>query len=98
MPDRTQRRRPTPLLAIWATIASFLVLLALLAWRLDAGRDPRGSGRQRTVAARQVLVRRVYERRVIVQLPSGAASRPASSSQRLAGAQAPSFTPVTRPS
>ncbi len=63
---------------LWAAAAVFLVLLALLALRVAAGQDPalRARAAATPLPARRVLVRRIYERRVIVHLPPSAPVRP----------------------
>jgi hypothetical protein len=89
------------LCAIWATMAIFLTLLALMATRVAAGKDP--ALRARVAATplppRRVLVRRIYERRVIVHLPPDAPPQPAQASQQVSasGGYASSL-PVTRTS
>jgi hypothetical protein len=99
-PARQTRSRGT-LAAIWAATAAFLLLLALLAVRVANGQDP--ALRARAAAAplppRRVLVRRVYERRVIVHLPPSAPAQATQASQQVssAGSSTPSL-PVTRTS
>jgi hypothetical protein len=89
------------LVVLWTTAAVFLALLALLAMRVAAGQDP--ALRARAAAAplppRRILVRRVYERRVIVHLPPSAPVLPTQTSQLLsaAGGSTPPL-PVTRTS
>jgi hypothetical protein len=104
MTDRrpaNERRGRGALAAIWTAAAVFLALLVLLAVRVSAGQDP--ALRARAAAAplppRRVLVRRVYERRVIVHLPPNAPAQPTQASQQVssAGVSAPSL-PVTRTS
>ena len=73
----------------WAAGALFLSLLALLAVRVSSGDDPA----LRALAAahvkpRRVLVRKVYERRVVVHLPAGAPPQSASSSTQVGAAGA----------
>lgn len=90
-----------PVIATWATIAVFLSLLAILAWRLGAGQDPglasHGASAARPV--RRVLVRRVYERVVVVHLPLHVAARRRGSSQQVLASPAPVYpTAVTRTS
>ena len=47
MTDTRRRRRPGPLPVILSTVATFLVVLALMAVQLQAGHDPAlGSGAQ----------------------------------------------------
>lgn len=101
---RTPAREPRSggaLGVLWAAAAGFLALLALLALRVADGQDP--ALRARAAAAplppRRVLVRRVYERRVIVHLPPTAPTQPTLASQQVssAGGFTPS-QPVTRTS
>jgi hypothetical protein len=108
MTDRSPDRRPASerprrgaLAAIWTAAAVFLALLALLAVRVAAGQDPalRARSAAGPLPPRRVLVRRVYERRVIVHLAPGAPPQPTQASQQVssAGGSAPSL-PVTRTS
>lgn len=94
-------RRRGALGAIWASASLFLVLLALLAMRVTSGQDPALRARAAAVPPppRRVLVRRIYERRVIVHLPPSAPLQPARASQQVssAGGYASSL-PVTRTS
>lgn len=87
MPDgRPLRvRRRGPLAAIWLALVGFLALLAVLAARLAAGQDPGLLAmKARTPRpARQVLVKRIYERVVVVHLPANAAPHGSSSSQQV---------------
>lgn len=95
------RDRRELVVTIWATMAAFLALLAVLAWRLGAGQDPALSGHRASAArpARRVLLRRIYERKVIVYLPPSAPARRASSSQKVSGGPGPlAYAPVTRTS
>jgi hypothetical protein len=96
----TEDRQREPMIAIWATMATFLILLALLAWRLGGGQDPALAGHKAASRQpRQVLVRRIYERLVVVHLPPSAPARPASSSRQLSAAPvASAYAPVTRAS
>lgn len=97
---RTARGRGV-LGAIWAAAVAFLALLALLAVRVGAGQDPalRARAAARPLPARRVLIRRIYERRVIVHLPPTAPAQPTQASQQVssAGGSASSL-PVTRTS
>jgi hypothetical protein len=99
-PRRAHRGRGV-LGAIWAAAAAFLALLALLAVRVSTGQDPalRARAAARPLPARRVLIRRVYERRVIVHLPPTAPAQPTQASQQVssAGGSASSL-PVTRTS
>lgn len=87
MPDGRVRasRRGGPLGAIWTTLAIFLVLLAVLAVRLASGEDPALLARRARAPrpARQVLVRRIYERVVVVHLPATAKQPSGGSSQQV---------------
>jgi len=99
-PAREPRSRGA-LGALWTTAVVFLALLALLALRLAAGQDP--ALRARAAAAplppRRVLVRRIYERRVIVHLPPSAPAQPTQASQQVSAAGGPTPSlPVTRTS
>jgi hypothetical protein len=103
-PDRRAAREPRSrgaLGAIWVAAAVFLALLALLAVRVAAGQDPalRARAGAAPLPPRRVLVRRVYERRVIVHLPPSAPAQPTQASQQVssAGGSTPSL-PVTRTS
>jgi hypothetical protein len=86
---------------LWAAAAVFLVLLALLAQRVAAGQDPalRARAAAAPPPARRVLIRRIYERRVIVHLPASAPVRPTQASQLVtaSGGVTPAL-PVTRTS
>jgi len=104
-PARTARRSPRrsrgPLVVAWSAAALFLALLALLATRVAAGQDP--ALRARSAAAplppRRVLVRKVYERRVIIHLPATAPPHASQASQQVsAGGAYSSGLPVTRTS
>ncbi len=86
---------------VWGSMALFLALLAALAMRAAAGQDPALHARaaNRPAPARRVLVRRIYERRVVVHLPAGAPPQQAQSSQQqLSAAGSYAATPVTRTS
>jgi len=103
--DRSQLRKPRSrgaLGVIGASVAVFLAVLALLAVRVAKGEDPALRARAAAVPlpARRVLVRRVYERRVIVHLPASAPPQPTQASQQVssAGGVYPSSLPVTRTS
>jgi len=98
-PGRSRRRGV--LGAIWAAAAAFLALLTLLAVRVESGQDP--ALRARAAAAprpaRRILIRRVYERRVIVHLPPSAPAQPSRASQEVSSAAGSAPTlPVTRTS
>jgi hypothetical protein len=92
MSDRVASRRAPArrqsrgrLLAIFSTLALFLIVLALLAVRVADGQDP--ALRARAAATpqppRRVLVKRVIERRVIVHLPASAPPQPSQASQQV---------------
>ncbi|HXR28952.1 MAG TPA: hypothetical protein VN772_05180 [Solirubrobacteraceae bacterium] len=82
---RPRARRIGPATVAWAAASLFLIVLALLATRVAAGEDP--ALRARAAAAplppRRVLVRKIYERRVIIHLPASAPPQPAQSSQQV---------------
>ena len=87
--------------AIWAAAVLFLALLALLATRVAGGDDP--ALRARAAAAplppRRILVRRIYEKTVIVHLPAAAPPQPTQASAQVsAPAGGYSSAPVTRTS
>jgi hypothetical protein len=99
------KRSAHPLLGVFPlavfTLATFLVVSALLMARLTAGADPalRARAAARPLPPRIVLIRRIYERRVIVHLPPSAPAQASQASQQvsLAGGLAPSL-PTTRTS
>lgn len=96
-----RRRGRGPLAAMWFSAALFLALLALLASRVSAGQDPALLARaaKTPLPARRVLIRKVIETRVIVQLPASAPPQASSSSQSVSGGGAySSGAPVTRTS
>jgi hypothetical protein len=99
-PARAPRSRGA-LVVLWAAAVAFLVLLALLALRVGTGQDPalRARAAATPLPARRVLVRRIYERTVIVHLPPTAPAQPSKASEQVssAGMTAPSL-PVTRTS
>lgn len=100
-PPRERRRGRGPLAAMWAAAALFLALLALLATRVSAGQDPalRARADAAPLPAKKVLIRKVYETRVIVQLPASAPPQASSSSQSVSGGGSyASGAPVTRTS
>jgi hypothetical protein len=80
-PVRARRARG-PLTAIWVTLSAFLALLAVLAVRVASGHDPGLLAREAKMPlpAKRVLVKRVYERVVVVHLPPNAPPQSASSS------------------
>lgn len=84
MPERAVKARRTrgPLTAVWITLSAFLALLAVLAVRVASGHDPGllALAAKTPPPAKQVLVKRVYERVVVVHLPPNAPPQSASSS------------------
>jgi hypothetical protein len=89
------------LAVLWVAVAVFLVLLALLALRVAGGQDPALRARAAAIPLppRHILVRRIYERRVIVHLPPSAPARPTQASQQVtASSGATPSLPVTRTS
>jgi hypothetical protein len=85
----------------WTAVAVFLAVLALLAVRVAAGQDPALRSRAGAAALppRRILVRRIYERRVIVHLPPSAPALPSRSSQQVSSAGSSAEPPaVTRAS
>jgi hypothetical protein len=101
--DRSQSPRRHSRYAVgvtWAAAAFFLALLAVLAMRVAAGQDPALRGRAAAgLPARQVLVRRIYERRVIIHLPPTAPPQPTRTSQQMSSAGGSvSPLPITRTS
>jgi hypothetical protein len=89
------------LVLLWAAAAVFLALLAILALRVATGQDPalHAHAAATPLPSRRVLVRRIYERRVIVHLPLSAPVRPAQASQQvMASGGVTSSPPVTRAS
>jgi hypothetical protein len=95
------RRARGALAVIWVAAAMFLALLALLAARVATGHDPALRARAAATPwpARRVLVRRIYERRVIVHLPPTAPAQPTRASQQVSSASGLAPSPlVTRTS
>jgi hypothetical protein len=84
MPEQSTKARRTrgPLTAVWITLSAFLALLAVLAVRVASGHDPGllALAAKTPLPAKHVLVKRVYERVVIVHLPPNAPPQSASSS------------------
>jgi hypothetical protein len=100
-PAGGSRRSRRALGSAWAAGALFLTGVGLLAVRVAAGQDPalRARAAATPLPARRILVRRIYERRVIVHLPPSAPSRPTESSERVGSAGLPATPPaVTRTS
>ena len=85
---------------IWMAAAIFLGVLALLAVRVASGSDPalRERAARAPLPARRVLVRRVYERKVIVHLPASAPPQSTQASQQVSAAGGYGSSPVTRTS
>jgi hypothetical protein len=106
MSDLTNARKarePLPrgaLGAMWASAAIFLALLAVLATRVAAGQDPalRARAASAPLPPRRVLVRRIYERKVIVHLPASAPPQSSQASQQVSAAGGYGSFPVTRTS
>jgi hypothetical protein len=87
--------------ALWTAGAVVLAVLALLATRVASGQDPalRARAAATPLPARRILLRRVYERKVIVHLPPSAPAQPAQASQQVGAAGGSLATPpVTRTS
>jgi hypothetical protein len=86
--------------AIWITLAIFMAVLGLLALQVAAGKDPalRARAAATPLPPRRVLVRKVYERRVIVHLPATAPLQPTQASQQVSAASGGYSLPVTRTS
>jgi len=104
MPDgrAIERRAHGSFGAVWVTLAIFLVLVAVLAVRVSAGEDPALLALKAKAprSARQVLVKRIYERVVVVHLPPNAPRHVSSSSQQVSseGIAVSLGAPVTRTS
>lgn len=102
-PARSTKRRGRghgPVVVAWSAAALFLALLALLATRVAAGQDPALRARAAAVPlpARRVLIRRVYEKRVVVHLPASAPPQASSASQQVSAGGSYSSGLVTRTS
>jgi hypothetical protein len=86
---------------LWTALAIFLIIVALLAERVGSGQDPalRARAAATPTPPRQVLLRRIYERKVIVHLPPSAPPQPTRASQQVSatGGSATPF-PITRSS
>ena len=101
---RTPARAPRSRSALglpWAAAGVFLAVLALLALRVATGQDPalRARAAATPLPPRRVLVRRIYERRVIVHLPASAPTQPSKASEQVSSASgATPSPPVTRTS
>jgi hypothetical protein len=100
-PDHGDRRSAGALAAIWTAAAIFLVLLVLLALRVAAGQDPalRARAAATPLPPRRILIRRVYERKIVIHLPPSVPAGPTQASQQVSasGGSLPSL-PVTRTS
>ena len=104
----TRRRRLGPAPVLLASLACFLVLFAALAIQLRNGRDPAlGAAEGGSQKPKQVLVRRVVLRRVVVDEPrrttapvAGSGSAPGATAPAPVStpAPAPAPAPVTRSS
>src|SRR5579884_1184968 len=94
------RRAPTRPAATPAVagiaVALFLSLLAVLALRLADGRDPALRMRAASLPPRRVLIRRIYERRVIVHLPANAPAQASRSAQQVGATGGFAASAVTR--
>jgi hypothetical protein len=102
-PSATSRRaaaEPRAAAVLWAAAALFLVLLAVLAMRVSAGQDPalRAQAASAPLPARRLLIRKLYERRVIVHLPASAPPQPTQASQQVSPGGAYPSVPMTRTS
>jgi hypothetical protein len=82
------------------TSAAFMALLALLALRVSEGQDPalRARAARTPLPVRRVLIRKVYERRVIVHLPASAPPQATQASQQVSAAGGYASAPLTRTS
>src|SRR5579884_1723232 len=70
--------------------------LAVLALRLADGRDPALRMRAASLPPRRVLIRRIYERRVIVHLPANAPAQASRSAQQVGATGGFAASAVTR--
>jgi hypothetical protein len=108
MTDRAGDHRPShrargrgALGVVWIAVVVFLIVVALLAERVSSGQDPalRAHAAATPIPPRRVLLRRIYERRVIVHLPPSAPPQPTRAFQQVSGAGGPATSaPVTRTS
>jgi hypothetical protein len=97
--DRARRRGA--LGVVWTAIVVFLIVVALLAVRVSSGQDPalRAHAAATPIPPRRVLLRRIYERRVIVHLPPSAPPQPTRASEQVSSAAGPATSAlVTRTS
>jgi hypothetical protein len=102
MTDRAVHLRPSrrargrgALGVVWIAGVVFLIVVALLAERVSSGQDPalRARAAATPMPPRRVLVRRIYERKVIVHLPPSAPPQPTRASQQVSAAGG-SATPI----
>jgi hypothetical protein len=70
---------------VWTALAIFLIMVAVLAERVGTGQDPalRARAAATPTPPRRVLLRRIYERKVIVHLPPSASPQPTRASQQV---------------
>jgi hypothetical protein len=100
-PRGRRGRGHAPALVAWSAAALFLALLALLATRVAAGEDPalRARAAAAPLPAKRVLIRRIYEKKVVIHLPATAPPQaPQATQQVSAGGSYSSGPPVTRTS
>ena len=71
-----ERRRASVWTIAAVSLGAFLILLALLAWRMHSGADPTlGSGTRVQAVKQRVLVRRIVQRVVVTRvIPAPAAA------------------------
>ena len=105
----TSRRRLGPLPVVVAALAAFLAMLTFLAVRVRTGHDPAlasNAASAPAAAPRQVLVRRLIERRVVIKIkparePDDGAPAPtpttASTSSPAQSTSAPALAPAPAP-
>ena len=105
----TSRRRLGPLPVVVAALAAFLAMLTFLAVRVRTGHDPAlasNAASAPAAAPRQVLVRRLVERRVVIKIkpapePDDGAPAPtpttASTSSPAQSTSAPALAPAPAP-
>jgi hypothetical protein len=93
---RRRRGRGGMVAAVWAASVAFLALFALLSVRLASGRDPAIVARSANSHARPrvVVVRRVYERVVVVHLPASAPPQRSTQTSVSSGAVSAAPAPV----
>jgi hypothetical protein len=86
---------------MWVAAAAFLALLAILAVRVASGEDPalRARAAAAPLPAHRVLIRKIYEKKVIIHLPAAAPPQPTVSSAQVSAPEASyAYAPVTRSS